>query len=148
MLALALAVTVAASAGAQAQTWPAKPETLLVPFPAGGSTDVIARAVAPQLQETLGSTVIVDNKAGAGGTVGAGLAKRAAPDGHTILVSSLGPLVIGPHLVKGVAYDALKDFDDITLAVLAPNVLAVPARRRTACWSVSKASGMQRWSAR
>lgn len=107
--------------------WPDKPVTLLVPFPPGGSTDVIARTVAVKLQEKFGVGFIVENKAGAGGTVGATAAKRAAPDGHTIFVTSLGPLVIGPHLMKGLGYDALKDFDYITVAVQAPNVLAVPA---------------------
>ncbi|EHR73686.1 hypothetical protein BurJ1DRAFT_4901 [Burkholderiales bacterium JOSHI_001] len=113
---------------AQAQAWPAaKPVTLVVPFPPGGSTDLIARALAPKLQEKLGSTFIVDNKAGATGTVGAGQVKRAPADGYTLLVSSLGPYVIAPHLIKGVTYDALKDFDYISVAVQAPNVLVVPA---------------------
>ncbi|WIT14507.1 tripartite tricarboxylate transporter substrate binding protein [Paucibacter sediminis] len=112
---------------AQAQPWPSKPVTLLVPFPAGGSSDAIARAVGPRLQEKLGGSFIVDNKGGAGGTVGSALVKRAAPDGYTLLVSSLGPFVIGPHLMKNVGYDPLKDFDYITVAVQAPNVLAVPA---------------------
>ena len=115
-----------AAATAQA-AWPEKPVTFVVPFPAGGSTDVIARAVAPQLQQKLGGTFIVDNRAGAGGTVGAASVKRAPPDGYTILVSSLGPYVIAPHLIKGVQYDALKDFDYLTVAVQAPNVLTVPA---------------------
>lgn len=114
-------------ADAQAQTWPAKPVTLVVPFPPGGSTDLIARTLAPKLQERLGGTFIIDNKAGAGGTLGAAAVKRAAPDGYTILVSSLGPLVIGPHLIKNPGYDPLKDFDYLTVAVQAPNVLAVPA---------------------
>jgi tripartite-type tricarboxylate transporter receptor subunit TctC len=121
LLALGLAAAV------QAQPWPSKPVTLLVPFPPGGSTDVIARSVAPKLQELLGGTFLVDNKGGAGGTLGAAAAKRAAPDGYTLLVSSLGPFVIGPHLIKNTGYDPLKDFDYITLAVQAPNVLAVPA---------------------
>ena len=112
---------------ANAQAWPAKPVTLLVPFPPGGSTDMIARTLSTQLQDKLGGTFIVQNTAGAGGTVGAGAAKRAAPDGYTIFVSSLGPFVIGPHLIRNVAYDPLKDFDYITVAVQAPNVLAVPA---------------------
>ena len=86
--------------GAHAQSWPVKPVTLLVPFPPGGSTDFIARAVTPTLQERLGGTFVVDNRGGAGGLVGAQAARRSAPDGYTILVSSLGPLVIGPHLVK------------------------------------------------
>jgi tripartite-type tricarboxylate transporter receptor subunit TctC len=112
---------------ANAQAWPAKPVTLLVPFPPGGSTDMIARTLTTKLQEKLSGTFIVQNTAGAGGTVGAAAAKRAAPDGYTIFVSSLGPFVIGPHLMKNVGYDPLKDFDYITVAVQAPNVLAVPA---------------------
>jgi tripartite-type tricarboxylate transporter receptor subunit TctC len=123
----ALSLGLVCIAGAQAQAWPAKPVTLLVPFPPGGSTDMIARTLAPKLQERLGGTFIVENKAGATGTVGAGQVKRAAPDGYTILVSSLGPYVIAPHLIKAVPYDALKDFDYLTVAVQAPNVLAVAA---------------------
>jgi len=112
---------------ALAQAWPAKqPVTLLVPFPPGGSTDMIARSLAPKLQEKLGGSFVVENKGGAGGTLGAGLAKRATPDGYTLFVSSLGPFVIGPHLIKNVQYDPLKDFDYLTVAVQAPNVLAVP----------------------
>jgi len=126
-LMIALATGLIAATSAQAQAWPTKPVTLLVPFPPGGSTDVIARTLAPKLQEKLGGNFVVSNQAGAGGTVGAAAAKRAAPDGYTVFVSSLGPFVIGPHLIKGVAYDALKDFDYISVAVQAPNVLAVPA---------------------
>lgn len=130
-----LAFGLAFAAGAQAQAtptgsgqaWPSKPVTLLVPFPPGGSTDLIARTIGAKLQEKLGGTFVVENKAGAGGTIGAAQAKRAAPDGTTIFVSSLGPFVIGPHLVKNPGYDPLKDFDYITLAVQAPNVLTVPA---------------------
>lgn len=107
--------------------WPDKTVTLVVPFPPGGSTDLIARTLAPKLQEKLGGTFIVDNKAGATGTIGAGTVTRSAPDGHTLLVSSLGPFVIAPHLLAKVPYDALKDFDYLTVAVQAPNVLVVPA---------------------
>jgi len=121
ILALALAT------GAQAQAWPTKPVTLVVPFPPGGSTDSIARAIGPALTKSLGQTFIVDNRAGATGTIGAAAVRRAAPDGYTFLVTSLGPLVIAPHLLKGLQYDALKDFDLITVAVQAPNVLVVPA---------------------
>jgi len=121
----ALAASLALSS---AMAWPDKPVTLLVPFPPGGSTDLIARTLAPRLQEKLGGTFIVDNKGGATGTIGAGMVAKAAPDGHTILVSSLGPYVIAPHLLAKVPYDALKDFDYITVAVQAPNVLVVPAK--------------------
>ncbi|MDD0837127.1 tripartite tricarboxylate transporter substrate binding protein [Curvibacter sp. HBC61] len=120
----ALATTLALGS---ALAWPDKPVTLLVPFPPGGSTDLIARSLGPKLQEKLGGTFLVENKAGAGGTVGATAAKRSAPDGYTVFVTSLGPLVIGPHLLKNLGYDPLKDFDYITVAVQAPNVLAVPA---------------------
>jgi tripartite-type tricarboxylate transporter receptor subunit TctC len=120
-LALALAATVSAFAA-----YPEKTVTLVVPFPPGGSTDAIARVLSQKLQEKLGGTFIIDNKPGATGTIGAAFVKRAAPDGYTLFVSSLGPFVIAPHLIKGVQYDALKDFDPITIAVQAPNVLVVP----------------------
>jgi len=122
---LVLGLTVAA--GAQAQAWPTKPVTLVVPFPPGGSTDFIARTMLPTLNKTFGQSFIVDNKAGATGTIGAAQVKRAPPDGYTFLVTSLGPLVIAPHLIKSMQYDALTDFDTITVAVQAPNVLVVPA---------------------
>ena len=120
-LAFALAAT-----GALAQAWPSKPVTLLVPFPPGGSTDLIARTLGPKLQDKLGGTFIVENRAGATGTIGAGAVARSAADGHTLLVSSLGPFVIAPHLIK-TNYDALKDLDAISVVVQAPNVLVVPA---------------------
>ena len=123
----AFAIALAAVTGVQAQTWPSKPVTLVVPFPAGGSTDSIARAIGPKLTAAYGQQFVVDNKPGATGTIGAVFVKRAAPDGYTFLVTSLGPLVIVPHLIKPMQYDALKDFDLITVAVQAPNVLVVPA---------------------
>ncbi|MBK0393833.1 Bug family tripartite tricarboxylate transporter substrate binding protein [Ramlibacter algicola] len=121
---LALAAAAATSAMA---AYPEKPVTLVVPFPPGGSTDAIARVIAQELPKKLGGTWVVDNKPGATGTIGAAFVKRAAPDGYTLFVSSLGPFVIAPHLIKAVQYDALKDLDPITVAVQAPNVLVVPA---------------------
>jgi len=122
----ALAFGVAALV-AHAQTWPDKAVTLVVPFPPGGSTDQVARAIAPRLTEKFKQSFLIDNRAGATGTIGATLVKRAAPDGATFLVTSLGPLVIVPHLIKGLQYDAMKDFDLITVAVASPNILVVPA---------------------
>jgi tripartite-type tricarboxylate transporter receptor subunit TctC len=110
-----------------AQAWPTKTITVVVPFPPGGSSDVIARSIVPKLQERLGVSVVVENRAGAGGTIGTASVRRAAPDGYTLLVSSLGPLVIGPHLMKSIGYDALRDLEYVTVAVQAPNILAVPA---------------------
>ena len=123
----ALAIGAFAVSTAWGQAWPAKPITIVVPFPPGGSTDMVARAIGTRLTASLGQSVLVDNKAGATGTIGATLVKRATPDGYTLLVTSLGPLVIAPHLIKGMQYDALQDFDLITVAVQAPNVLVVPA---------------------
>jgi tripartite-type tricarboxylate transporter receptor subunit TctC len=117
-----------AALAANAQAWPAaKPVTLIVPFPPGGSTDLIARTLSNGLPAKLGgATVIVDNRAGATGTIGAAYVSRAPADGYTLLVSSLGPFVIAPHLIK-TPYDALKDLDPVSIAVQAPNVLVVPA---------------------
>lgn len=126
-LVLGLAAVAAVQAPAQAQNWPEKSVTLTVPFPPGGSTDAVARALTPKLTEKLGQPFVVDNRAGATGTIGAAYVKRAPADGYAFLVTSLGPLVIAPHLIKGMQYDALKDFDLITIAVQAPNVLVVPA---------------------
>ena len=125
--AVAIAAVAALALAGQALAWPTKPVSIVVPFPAGGSTDTLARAIAPKLNEKFGQPFVVDNKPGATGTIGAAQVKRSAPDGHTILVTSLGPLVIAPHLIKNPGYDPGKDFDLITVAVQAPNVLVVPA---------------------
>jgi tripartite-type tricarboxylate transporter receptor subunit TctC len=124
ILALALGCSTLLS---HAQGWPSTPITLLVPYPAGGSSDSVARALAPRLTERLGQPVIVENKAGAGGVIGAVQAKRAPADGRLFFVTALGPLVIVPHLLKSPPYDPLKDFEPITVAVQSPNVLVVPA---------------------
>jgi tripartite-type tricarboxylate transporter receptor subunit TctC len=116
----------AAAVSAFAAGYPEKTTTIVVPFPPGGSTDAIARVVAQKLQEKFGQSFIIDNRAGATGTIGAAFVKRAPADGYTLLVTSLGPLVITPHLIKAVQYNTLKDFDPITVLVQAPNVLVVP----------------------
>ena len=124
LTAAALAASSLAAAPAMAD-WPEKPISVTVPFPPGGSTDTIARSISSHLSNQLKQTVVVENRAGATGTIGASAVARAEPDGYSLLVTSLGPLVIAPHLMKGVPYDATKDFDFITVAVQAPNVLVV-----------------------
>jgi len=86
----------------------------------------MARAIAPKLQEEWGQSVVIENKAGATGTIGANMVKRAAPDGYTMLVTSLGPLVIVPHLMDNVPFDPARDFDFLTVGLRSPNVLIVP----------------------
>lgn len=114
-------VTLGASLAAQA--FPTKTITVVVPFPAGGPSDMIGRALAQKLGESLGGTVVVENKPGATGSIGAGFVKNAPPDGHTLLVSSLAVFVVNPHLQKSMPYDPSKDFDLLSVVVQAPNVL-------------------------
>ena len=128
LLAIAIVGT-SLTAAAQTGTYPDKPISMIVGFPAGGPTDLAARTLAPSMQGTLGQTIVVENKPGATGTIAGALIKRAAPDGYTIFVSSIGTFVVAPHLLKAVAYDPLKDFDYISLPFQAPNVLVTgPAR--------------------
>ncbi len=103
--------------------YPEKPVTIIVPFPPGGSTDMVARAIAPHLQAKLGQPFVVDNRAGATGAIGATAVKNAAPDGYTFLVASIGVYAVNPFIQKKLPYDPVKDLDPITVAVRAPNVL-------------------------
>jgi tripartite-type tricarboxylate transporter receptor subunit TctC len=121
----AFVLGIAFSAGALAQAYPNKPITIIVPFPPGGSTDTIARAMGSKVSEKLGQPVVVENKAGATGAIGATQVKRSPPDGYTLLVASIGVYAVNPHLQKGLQYDPSKDFDLLTVAVRAPNVLVV-----------------------
>lgn len=100
---------------------------LIVPFPPGGSTDIYARVIAPKLGDALGQQVVVDNRAGAGGAIGAALAAAAAPDGYTIWLGQTNNLAIGPAVRSNNAYDPLRDFAPITLLMKAPQVLVVNA---------------------
>lgn len=122
-----LALGAAMAPSAQAQAWPQKAVTIVVPFPAGGATDMLARALAAKMQANLGKSFVVDNRAGPGGTIGAAQVARAPADGYTLLVASLAPFSVAPHLIKSLPFDPRKDFDLLTVAVQAPNVLVVPA---------------------
>jgi tripartite-type tricarboxylate transporter receptor subunit TctC len=99
---------------AQAQTWPDRPIRLIAPFPAGGLADVLARAVGDQMQKTLGQTIVVENRAGAGGNTGALAVATAAPDGYTLLMSSAGILTANPHLYAKMPFDAESAFIPIS----------------------------------
>ena len=121
---LTLAV-LAAAGGASAQTWPTGPIKLIVPFPAGGSVDMVARAVGKQLTDALGQPVLVDNRAGASGNIGAELAAKAPADGHTLFVSSSGVLAANQFLYKRTGFDTLKDFTPVIRLVNQPNILMV-----------------------
>ena len=126
LLALALTSAVApTSALAQAPVWPSKPLRLVIPFPAGGATDIIGRTIAQKLSAVLGQQVVVDNKPGAGGAIGADLVAKAAPDGYTILMSTSSTHSIGPALNPKIPYDAVKDFAPVAHVANAPSVLVV-----------------------
>ena len=111
--------------GAQAAGYPDKPVTNVVPFPPGGSTDMLARMMTQKMSEKLGQPVVVENKPGATGAIGATQVKRAAPDGYTLLTASIAVWAVNPFLQKNLAYDPSKDFDLLTVAVRAPNILVV-----------------------
>jgi tripartite-type tricarboxylate transporter receptor subunit TctC len=112
--------------GAHAQAWPSKPVTLVVPFPPGGTTDVLARALAEKLTQSLGQTVIVESKPGAGATLGADFVAKSKPDGYTLLMGAVHH-TIAPSVFKKLPYDLQKDFAPITTVALVPNVLTVSA---------------------
>jgi tripartite-type tricarboxylate transporter receptor subunit TctC len=123
--AMALALTVPA-VSAMAQAWPSKPISLVVPFPPGGTTDVLARALGEKLTQSLGQTVIVENKPGAGATLGADYVAKSKPDGYTLLVGAVHH-TIASSVYKKLPYDFQKDLAPITTIALVPNVLVVNA---------------------
>ena len=108
-----------------AANYPAKPVRLVVPFPAGGTTDILARAVAQRLSEAWGQQVIVDNRPGAGGNIGSDLVAKAKPDGYTLLMGTVGTHAINPSLYRNMPYDHVKDFAPVILVAGVPNVLVV-----------------------
>jgi len=124
MLAAAAALACAAPAPSLAQDWPQKTIRFIVPFPAGGGTDVVARMVAKHLQDKLGQTVIVENRGGANGAIGLMAVKQTAHDGYTFAFTSDTPMTVNPWLYKDLSYEPLKDFVPVTSAVRLPGMLA------------------------
>ncbi len=127
-LLLAGCCALGAAAPAGAGNWPAGPVTFIVPFPAGGSMDTFSRPIAGQLSKELGVPVVVSNRSGAGGGVGIAAIARAAPDGYTIGMSSVGNMAINPHIYPDLPYSPLKDFTPIGLAGRFVNVLVVNSK--------------------
>lgn len=119
-------VLCAAAAAASAQSWPAKTVTIVVPFPAGGTTDVLARAISTKLSAAIGQTVIVDNKPGAGATLGAAQVAKLNDGGHTLLMGAVHHTVAA-NLYKNLSYSFEKDFQPISTVAMVPNVLVVSA---------------------
>ena len=113
-----------ASASAQSG-YPSKPVTIIVGFTAGGSTDIVTRSIAEEMRKRWGQSVVVDNRPGAAGNIGAAMVAKAKPDGYTLLVGSVGPLAINASLYASMPYDNLKDFTPVSLIVHVPNMLVV-----------------------
>ena len=120
-----VALAIAAGSALAEIAYPARQITIVVGFSAGGSTDIVARLLAEEMRKTWGQPVVVDNKPGAGGNIGAALVAKAKPDGYTLLMGSVGPLAINGSLYANMPYDNLKDFAPISLVVHVPNMLVV-----------------------
>jgi tripartite-type tricarboxylate transporter receptor subunit TctC len=122
-LALCAVVLAMQPAATYAQTWPTKPIRLIVPFPPGGATDLVARSVAEPLGKALGQAVINENKGGAGGAIGTTEVARSAPDGYTLGIASLSTHAVNPAVYKKISYDAVRDFSPIGRFARSPNVM-------------------------
>lgn len=120
------ALALAGLTAAQAQNYPTKPVRLIVPFPAGGATDLFARTLSQKLGEKMGQPLVVENRPGAGGTLGSDLAAKANPDGYTLLLSTSSTHSIGPNLNPRMPYDAVRDFTPIGQVGNAPSIMLVP----------------------
>jgi tripartite-type tricarboxylate transporter receptor subunit TctC len=121
----AIACVFAALSFAASAQYPAKPVRLVVPFPAGGPTDIVGRTVAQKLSESLGQPVIVDNRAGAGGVIGTEQVAKAPPDGYTVLLGTIGGLAVAMSLYPNRGYDTLRDFTPVAQAVTVTNIMVV-----------------------
>jgi tripartite-type tricarboxylate transporter receptor subunit TctC len=115
---------------ANAQTWPAAPVKLIIPFPPGGGTDILSRIVANRLAETNKWTIVAENRGGAGGTIGVGEAARAAPNGYTLLMGQKDNMAVAPWLYKSLAYDSIRDFTAVAHVAYTPVVIVTAADSR------------------
>ncbi len=131
-LLLAGAALAAWNAPAHADTWPTKPVRIVVPFAPGGTTDILARAVAPELSRAFGQQFVVDNRAGAGGNIGAEIVAKSPADGYTLLMGTVGTHGINRALYGKLSFDPIKDFAPITLVASVPNVMEVNAEKARA----------------
>jgi len=120
-----LSVAIFACGMASAQTYPAKPVRVIVPFPPGGAADIVARQITQKLSQALGTQFLVDNRAGAGGAIGSEIVAHATPDGYTLLFGSSSAMSINPHIGEKSPYDPLRHFTYVILAGYAPNVLVI-----------------------
>jgi tripartite-type tricarboxylate transporter receptor subunit TctC len=127
LIAAGTAAALAPLGAARAQAWPAKPIRYIVPFAAGGTTDILARLIGPRLGAALGQMVLVDNRAGAGGVLGADVVAKAAGDGYTFLGSTIATHAINPVLNPRIPYDAARDFAPVTMIGFTSNAILVPA---------------------
>ncbi len=125
VFAFTFALLACAAAPAQDVRWPGKPIKLVVTFPPGGTSDLVARLIAPKLSTALGQQVLVENRPGAGGIVGADAVAKSAPDGYTLVVSTVGSHGIGPTLNRNIRYEAVTDFTHVALIGAVPHVLLV-----------------------
>ena len=143
-LALALGFALEFADGALAQTWPDKPIRVVVPYPPGGGVDFVSRAVAQRLGEVLKTTMVIDNRGGASGTIGADIVAKSAPDGYTFLVASPAEVVVGPIVGQKVNYDPARDLAPVTLIGETPLVIAahpsLPAKTLSEFIALAKAA--------
>lgn len=121
----ALAAALAVPPAALAQAWPTKPVRLVITYPPGGNTDLVGRALAQKMSESVGQQVVVDNRGGAGGVMGSMITAQAAPDGYTIMLGTSAGMVINPLLSRKLTYDPVRDFAPVSMVVIVPQLLVV-----------------------
>lgn len=140
---LAIAALALISGTAYAQAWPSKPIRIIVPYPAGGTSDILARAIGPEITKALGQQVLVDNKPGATGNLGADMVAKSPADGYTLLLADIGSLAIAPSVFPQLAFDPVKDFAPVIMVAYSPHILAahpsVPAKDAKELIALAKA---------